>query len=88
MTNTIDVTAQPVIGGYMALYRRVHRAAYDVVRENGKPKLFPTEDKAKLAAWEALKPHLLSIMHSDGDKLRDLYEAANARFKLNRRSRR
>lgn len=86
--NTLDLRAEPVVGGYMAVYRRIHRANHETVNENGRPKLFPTEAAALRAAWAAMQPHLQSIMHSDGEKLRDVYRAASERFKQQRLCRR
>lgn len=67
--NTLDLRAEPIIGGYAAIYRRIHKAAHEAVLERGRPKVFQTEADALKAAWNALRPHVEHTMRRDGEKL-------------------
>jgi hypothetical protein len=77
--NSIDVRAVPIHGQFIARFKRVHKAEYETVQENGEPVLFPTSDKAKLAGWEAMTAHLTSLMRRDGCTI-EAREAAEAIF--------
>lgn len=80
--NGVSVRAIRSNGQYAAQFRRVHKAEYETVQENGKPVLFSTEDKAKLAGWEALTAHINTIMRRDGATVAaDARKAAEAIFK-------
>lgn len=56
--NEVNARAEPVVGGYHGQFRKVHRASWEVVCENGKPVVFRTSDAAEVAAWRALLAHL------------------------------
>lgn len=63
--NEIDARA---VGSRRAWYgeiRKVHKAGYEPVCENGIPILYTNALEAELNAWRALKPHLQSIMTSE-----------------------
>ena len=80
--NSIAVRAVRTDGMFAGQFRRVHKAEFETVRINGCPVLFPTEDKAKLAAWEALTSHLCTLMRREGETVdADARKAAEAIFK-------
>lgn len=74
--NCVDVRAVRMQGRFAAQFRRVHRADYETVEDNGETVLFETEDKAKVAGWEALTAHINTIMRRSGETV-----AADARSK-------
>lgn len=66
--NEVDAKSHPVYGGYHGVFRKVHKADYEPVQENGTPRIFPTEIEAELAAWRALKAHLCGDIVGSGQR--------------------
>ena len=53
--NAYDWKAEPVVGGYLALFRRVDRSEYETIRDrNGKPCIFRRRHLAENAAMRLL----------------------------------
>lgn len=71
--NEIGTRAIPHQGQFLGQFRKVHKAEYETVCENGEPRLFQTSDAAKVAAWEALAAsgHLTTLMTRDGCTVAD-----------------
>lgn len=67
--NGIGVKAVYSQGQWVGMFRKVHKADFETVCVNGEPAGFESFELAKLAAWDALTPHLQSIMVRDGDRL-------------------
>lgn len=80
--NELDARAIPHQGQFVGQFRKVHKAEYETVCENGEPILFKTSDAAKVAAWEALAAsgHLSTLMRRDGCTLADTARAAAERL--------
>ena len=58
MTNGVDAKAVPVYGGFIGVFKKVHRSTWEKVCEGGVPRVFDTEPEAEVAAWRALLAHL------------------------------
>ncbi len=56
--NEPRVRAVSVFNGWEGHFRKLHRAGWFPVEVNGVPQLFETEEKAKIAAYEAMHRHL------------------------------
>ena len=69
MTNEVSARAIAVMGGFRGQLRKVHRAAWEDVAENGVSILFATAQEAELAAWRALKAHLCGDIVGSGEKI-------------------
>lgn len=78
--NEFAIGAQPVSGGYIAWFRKVHKADNEVIKEKGgKPKLFATRAEAKAAAGEAMVAYINGNLTRDGARA-GRHEAAEALF--------
>jgi hypothetical protein len=55
--NTAEVRAVPVMNGWEGHFRKLDKAGWHAVQVNGVVQLFETEDKAKIAAYEAMNHH-------------------------------
>lgn len=78
--NEVNARAVPVMGGYHGLLRKVHRADYETVNENGVPILFASAQEAEIAAWRALKAHLQGDIVGSGEKASAALSEAEAKF--------
>lgn len=68
--NEVNATSRPAPGGgYHGLLRKVHRADYEPVQENGIPVVFPSAHEAEIAAWRALRAHLCGDIVRDGETI-------------------
>lgn len=87
--NVIDARATPFQGQYIGQFRRVHKARYETVQENGEAVLFRSAPEAECAAWRALVAcgHLTDLMRRDGCTLSDNARAAAERLFVERRKR-
>lgn len=76
--NYLDARAKPHQGMFAAEFRRVHKARYETVQENGEIALFQSPSEAECAAWRALAAsgHLTDLMRRDGCTLSDNARAA------------
>lgn len=67
--NTAEVRAVAVYNGFEGHFRKLDKAGWHAVQENGITQLFETEDKAKLAAFEAMNRHHFGAgILRDGEK--------------------
>lgn len=66
--NDIGARSIPVVGGYQGQLRKVHRSEWEPVCVNGNPQVYPTAEEAELAAWRALKAHLVGEIVGTGEK--------------------
>ncbi len=55
--NEARVRAVPVFNGWEGHFRKLHKADWFPVEVNGIAQLFETEEKAKIAAYEAMTRH-------------------------------
>lgn len=74
--NEIDARAVRYQGQFVGQFRRVHKADYETVQENGEVVLFSTEAEAERAAWRAMSAHLTTLMRRDGCTVADSARAA------------
>jgi hypothetical protein len=80
--NQFSIGAQPVPGGFVAWFRKVHKASNEVLKgKGGHPKIFETRDAATAAAGEALVAYINGSLVRDGEKLKAV-SAADAAFNL------
>lgn len=57
--NEFSIGAQPVPGGYVGWFRKVHRADNEILKgDRGQPIIFPTKAEAKAAAGDALVAYM------------------------------
>jgi hypothetical protein len=56
--NDAQVRAVPNMNGWEGHFRKVHKAGWHPVEINGIAQLYETEEKAKIAAYEALHRHI------------------------------
>lgn len=79
--NEASVRAVPIMNGWEAQFRKVHRAAFEPVCVNGIAQLYETEEKALLAAYEALHKHLFGDgIVRDGERVSIARQVAEERF--------
>lgn len=65
--NEFQIGAQPIAGGYLAWFRRVHKADNEIIKgKGGKPVVYPTKDAAKAAAGEAMVAYINGSLVRDG----------------------
>lgn len=72
--NTAEVRAVAVMNGWEGHFRKLDKAGWHPVQINGVVQLYETEDKAKIAAFEAMNRH-----HFGAGILRDGERASFAR---------
>lgn len=65
--NDIGARAVPTHGGYYAEFRKVHKAGWRRVRVNGVDQIYPTEDRAEVMAWRALRDHIFTVITARTD---------------------
>lgn len=66
-------------GQFVGQFRRVHKAEWETVCENGEPKLFDTAEKAECAAWRVLRVHMGEVLGYREVSPRERAEAELAR---------
>lgn len=67
--NIAEVRAVPEMNGFRGEFRKLDKAGWHAVQEHGVTQLFETEDKAKIAAYEAMNRHHFGAgILRDGDK--------------------
>jgi hypothetical protein len=65
--NEFQIGAQPVAGGFIAWFRKVHRASNEIIKgKGGHPVIYPTRDAAKAAAGEAIVAYINGHLVRDG----------------------
>jgi len=65
--NEFQIGAQPVPGGYIGWFRKVHRCDNEIIRgKGGHPIVYPTKAEAKAAAGEAMVAYLNGSLVRDG----------------------
>ena len=74
--NEPRVRAVEVVNGWEGHFRKLHKAGWFPVEVNGVAQLFPTDDAAKVAAYEAMTRH-----HFGDGILRDGDRATSAKSK-------
>ncbi len=52
-------------GGFHGLFRKVHKADFQVVMRKGKPRVFDSAAEAEVAGWRALRDHLCREIVAD-----------------------
>lgn len=68
--NEFSIGAQPVAGGYLAFFRKVHKSENEILKsKGGHPTIYPTRAEAKAAAGEALVAYINGNLVRDGVKL-------------------
>ncbi len=68
--NEFSIGAHPVPGGFIAWFRKVHKASNEVIKEKGgRPKIYPTRDAATAAAGQAIVAYINGSLLRDGEKL-------------------
>lgn len=68
--NEFSIGAQPVGGGWVGWFRRVHKADNEVIKgKGGQPQIFPTREAAKAAAGEHLCAYINGHLVRDGAKI-------------------
>lgn len=72
--NEPRVRAIPEMNGFRGEFRKLDRAGWHSVEANGIPQLFESEDKATIAAYEAMNAH-----HFGRGILRDGEKVSGAR---------
>lgn len=75
----------PVPGGYRAMVRLSHKAQPWPVMDGDKPAIYPTFDKAKIAAQEHVIEHINGTMRRDGVKCEAAKVAAERLFRNGRK---
>lgn len=61
---------QPVAGGFIAWFRKVHRTSNEIIKEKGGlSKIYPTREAAKAAAGEAILAYINGHLVRDGETL-------------------
>ncbi|QPC87098.1 hypothetical protein GA830_10365 [Mesorhizobium sp. NBSH29] len=66
--NGVDARSREILGGYHGEFRKVHKAAWEVVCLGGTPCVFETAQEAEVAAWRALRSHLCNDIVGSGAK--------------------
>ncbi|MDP9809377.1 hypothetical protein J2W42_002225 [Rhizobium tibeticum] len=80
--NEFQIGAQAVPGGYIAWFRKVHKASNEVIKEKGgRPKIYPTKDAATAAAGQAIVAYINGSLLRDGETLQ-ASNTADALFNL------
>ncbi|MBB3411234.1 hypothetical protein FHT87_005187 [Rhizobium sp. BK316] len=79
--NHFAIGTQPVRNGYLAWFRRVHKATNEIIKSHGKPVIYPTEEKARAAAADALLVYLNSEMVRDGEVIGAARKEAGSVFR-------
>lgn len=64
--NHIDARGIRYGSYYIGQFRRVHKADYETVCINGRPRVFQSEHEAECAAWRVLSGHVNGLMRRDG----------------------
>lgn len=82
--NHIAAYPVPVPGGYRAMVRLSHKAQPWPIMDGDKPAIFPTWDKAKIAAQEHVINHINGTMRRDGVRCEAAKAAAERLFKKGR----
>lgn len=78
--NDVDARSIPVVGGFQGQLRKVHRADYEPVCENGIPRVFPTAHAAEVAAWRALRAHIRGDIVGSGERASAAMSEAEEKF--------
>ncbi|MBB4063663.1 hypothetical protein [Gellertiella hungarica] len=74
--NQFSIGAQAVAGGYIAWFRRVHKADNEILLgKGGQPIIYATKAEAKAAAGERLCAYINGSLVRDGEKLQARSEA-------------
>lgn len=64
--NRFAIGTMPEGRGFIGWFRKVHRSENEIVRENGKPVIYPTRQAAKDGATAAFLAYLNAEMVRDG----------------------
>jgi hypothetical protein len=65
--NEFSIGAQPVPGGFIAWFRKVHKVDNEILKgKGGHPIVYPTKAEAKAAAGEAMVAYLNGAIVRDG----------------------
>jgi hypothetical protein len=67
--NHIAAYPVPVPGGYKAMVRLSHKAQPWPIMDGSKPAVYPTWDKAKIAAQEHVIDHINGTLRRDGETI-------------------
>ena len=67
--------------GHYALYRRVHRSEFELVKIGGEPVVYKSHDKAVIAAMAALIDIVNTDMRRDGERCTGHRNEAEKAFK-------
>ena len=65
--NDLNARAIPYQGQFLGQFRRVHKPAWETVKENGEPILFPVASEAEVAAWRVLRVHMGEVLGYRGE---------------------
>lgn len=60
--NDLNARSVPRQGQFIGQFRRVHKAAWETVQENGEAILFPVASEAECAAWRVLRTHMGEVL--------------------------
>lgn len=82
--NHIAAYPIPVPGGYRAMVRLSHKAQPWPIMDGDRPAIFPTWDKAKIAAQEHVINHINGTMRRDGVRCEVAKAAAERLFRKGR----
>lgn len=82
--NAPQAKAEPVIGGYHAMARFVHKASFVALAKGGRPILFNTCAEAEIAALRAVLAHMVTTIHSSGERVTQARKSAEAVFRKGR----
>ena len=79
--NEFSIGAQPVAGGYIAWFRKVHKASNEILKgKGGKPEIYPTRDAATAAAGMAIVAYINGSLVREGERI-EARSKADAFFK-------
>jgi len=80
--NQFAIGAHPVANGYIAWFRKVHKADNEILKgKGGIPIVYPTRAEAKAAAGEAIVAYINGSLVRDGEMVKAA-SAADAHFNL------
>lgn len=66
--NEFAIGAQPVAGGFVAWFRKVHKCDNEILKgKGGHPIIYPTKAEAKAAAGEAMVAYINGSITASGE---------------------
>lgn len=83
--NHFAATTMRIGAGWLAMCRYVHKGDFWPIMDGEHPKVFPTRDKALIAAQSAVIANMNGTMRSQGERATALRRTAEAIFKSGRK---